>query len=306
MRTRLWLWFLLLGLATVVVGCGDSLGQTDGPRTVWVADYTLPCPTTAEQDCLLVRLTADGEWRFHTTPIDGFDYAPGYTYTLLVEEEQTVTDGALQRRWRLLEVIAQTAVAAGEGEGAPTAVRSPWVETVEIAPGATAERRVAAAAGQIVALALDAADPALTFSVESPDGTVAEGVTRWAIQPTAEALYTVRLVGGDATAAAVFSVRYPTLLPPDGAPLAAGSEPGGVDEYAFWGEAGETVQIAVNSPDDRVLLVISGLLDGALLLPAAADQSGWAGALPTTQPYAVQTINVGPEATGYTISLTRP
>ncbi|MEV0464299.1 DUF4377 domain-containing protein [Nocardia tengchongensis] len=53
---------------------------------IYVADQQAPCTGVAPQTCLQVRRNPNSPWELHYFGIDGFDYEPGYTYHLTVEQ----------------------------------------------------------------------------------------------------------------------------------------------------------------------------------------------------------------------------
>ncbi|MEV6280091.1 DUF4377 domain-containing protein [Nocardia sp. NPDC051832] len=74
-----------------------------------VADKEAPCTGVAPMQCLQVRTEPDGPWELHYFGIEGFDYQPGYTYRLLVEERPWVNPpaDAPSRTWHLVRVITK-------------------------------------------------------------------------------------------------------------------------------------------------------------------------------------------------------
>lgn len=54
-----------------------------------VAPQTVRCGEDGSQQCLQVKFDPEEDWQVLDTAIDGFDYVPGYRYTLLVEELNT-------------------------------------------------------------------------------------------------------------------------------------------------------------------------------------------------------------------------
>lgn len=104
------------GLAAILlIGCSN--GTTDEETTglekeVFVAHFQVPCTGVAEQECLMVRESADAEWELRYDPIVGFEYEAGYDYRLTIREE-TVEDppaDASSIRWILIEALEKTPV----------------------------------------------------------------------------------------------------------------------------------------------------------------------------------------------------
>jgi Domain of unknown function (DUF4377) len=90
-------------LAAILTGC-------DGGRTfdLYVADQKVTCDAGALiTTCLQVRRDPNAAWETYYTPIDGFNFEPGYFYHLRVDEkriENPPADGPSVRD-RLIEVI---------------------------------------------------------------------------------------------------------------------------------------------------------------------------------------------------------
>ncbi|WP_194818524.1 DUF4377 domain-containing protein [Nocardia sp. XZ_19_385] len=74
-----------------------------------VADKEVPCTGVAPMQCLQVRTDPNAPWELHYFGIDGFDYQPGYTYHLLVEERPWVNPpaDAPSLTWHLVRVISK-------------------------------------------------------------------------------------------------------------------------------------------------------------------------------------------------------
>ncbi|MEU8901215.1 DUF4377 domain-containing protein [Nocardia sp. NPDC048505] len=72
-----------------------------------VAAQEVPCTGVAPMQCLQVRKDPQAEWELHYFGIDGFDYQPGYTYRLLIEERPWVDPpaDAPSVTWRLVRVL---------------------------------------------------------------------------------------------------------------------------------------------------------------------------------------------------------
>lgn len=82
-----------------------------------VASSQADCIGVAPQKCLLVQEVADskaianGEWEFFYSNIEGFDYEPGYEYTLLINKAQRehVPADRSSIIYRLAKVVDKTA-----------------------------------------------------------------------------------------------------------------------------------------------------------------------------------------------------
>ncbi|WP_204141387.1 DUF4377 domain-containing protein [Halomicronema sp. CCY15110] len=86
--------------------------------TLYVGPETVDCVGVGPQTCLQVRYEPDGDYELFYSRIEGFEYAPGYAYELLVQKtpvENPPADGS-SIEWMLVEVISQTPVtSAPEG-----------------------------------------------------------------------------------------------------------------------------------------------------------------------------------------------
>ncbi|WP_459955618.1 DUF4377 domain-containing protein [Nocardia sp. IFM 10818] len=126
MRTRLRLAVPLMLLALLPVSACSSDGSTEPSTTsaaasstpmvpgarqfeIYVAPEEVPCTGMAPQSCLQVRRAPDSPWELHYFDIEGFDYRPGYTYHLLVEERPWLNPpaDAPSHTWHLIKVISK-------------------------------------------------------------------------------------------------------------------------------------------------------------------------------------------------------
>jgi len=77
---------------------------------------------------------------------------------------------------------------------------------------------------------------------------------------------------------------------------------GETDEYVLRAMAGQTMEVAITSPNNDVLLTIFGA-DGIPLKRYVDGSPEWTGVLPATQDYNIHAVSVGP-ATDYTMVVT--
>ncbi|WP_020569562.1 DUF4377 domain-containing protein [Neolewinella persica] len=80
---------VLLGL--IFTACSPKMGTTASANmeTYWVDSAKVPCSGMAPKNCLQVKKGPDfaaTDWGNFFSPIEGFDYEPGYVYQLLVKE----------------------------------------------------------------------------------------------------------------------------------------------------------------------------------------------------------------------------
>jgi hypothetical protein len=93
--------FVTIVLAVTMAACGqDRIVLYVGPDQV-------PCTGVADQLCMLVREDPAGDWEYFYDPIRGFDYEPGYNYTLLVRRDRVspVAADASSLRWTLVRIL---------------------------------------------------------------------------------------------------------------------------------------------------------------------------------------------------------
>ncbi|WP_084528308.1 DUF4377 domain-containing protein [Nocardia crassostreae] len=123
MRTRLRLAVPLALLTLIPVSACSSGDPAPSPATtaatttipgtrqfeIYVAPEEVPCTSMVPQTCLQVRRDPNSPWELHYDGIDGFDYQPGYTYRLLIEERPWVNPpaDAPSSTWHLIKVISK-------------------------------------------------------------------------------------------------------------------------------------------------------------------------------------------------------
>ncbi len=99
-----------------VLGCADLFGPKEEIRTFDVASAYATCswpPVGVEAACLQVRANSDEPWTVLYTSIEGFNYEPGFEYTLrvAVREIADPLPDAPGATYRLLEVLRKVAAA---------------------------------------------------------------------------------------------------------------------------------------------------------------------------------------------------
>jgi heat shock protein HslJ len=88
----------------------DFGSRPDVERVIYVDAQTASCWGVAPRQCLRIRENPSDPWMVLYTPIDGFDYEPGYSYRLRIAERTIANppaDGS-SRQLVLLEVLEQT------------------------------------------------------------------------------------------------------------------------------------------------------------------------------------------------------
>ncbi|WP_282123175.1 DUF4377 domain-containing protein [Algibacter mikhailovii] len=100
----------LMLLLSFVLSCSTNTGNTT--KTLLINSFKVPCTGVAPMSCLQVKESPDDKnWSNFYTQIEGFDYEPGYLYTIEVRvedipEDQIVADGS-SIKYILKSVIAK-------------------------------------------------------------------------------------------------------------------------------------------------------------------------------------------------------
>lgn len=79
---------VLISLLFVTKACSSQPGPNE--HIYWVNSTKVPCVGVAPTHCLQVfkgEILDPTEWEFFHSPIEGFEFEPGYVYKLLVREE---------------------------------------------------------------------------------------------------------------------------------------------------------------------------------------------------------------------------
>ncbi|MEU0538678.1 DUF4377 domain-containing protein [Nocardia sp. NPDC005978] len=77
---------------------------------IYVGPATVPCTGVAPMECLRVRRDPNAAWENHYSGIEGFDFEPGYTYHLLIEQRPRADPpaDAPSATWHLVSVLSKT------------------------------------------------------------------------------------------------------------------------------------------------------------------------------------------------------
>jgi heat shock protein HslJ len=81
--------------------------------TLYLAPKQVDCSGVSEQQCYLIRNSAEGNWIMHYQPIQGLDYEPGFSYKLKVKKQNIKNppmDGSTFS-YQLVEVLNKEDVA---------------------------------------------------------------------------------------------------------------------------------------------------------------------------------------------------
>ena len=104
---------LTLTLLALTIGC-DRAGSLITPdeeniEIITIGPYTETCQGFIEQQCYLEFNTESQEWEFFYENIQGFDFEPGYIYTLKVrlEDRGTEIQDVGRYAYHLVEVLGK-------------------------------------------------------------------------------------------------------------------------------------------------------------------------------------------------------
>jgi hypothetical protein len=93
--------------AILLSGCTDLSGPDEQVITMDVAAQRVPCMGLVPQECFSVRQEPDSVWTLFYEPIEGFEFEPGFEFTIRVAV-RTVrnppADGS-SLAYRLLEIL---------------------------------------------------------------------------------------------------------------------------------------------------------------------------------------------------------
>ena len=92
-----------------LVGCQDSVPEG---RLLDVAPYRTACIGVGPMECLQVRREGEDNYSLFYSKIEGFEFEPGYQYTLRVKVTpvENAPADASSERYALLEVVEKTPV----------------------------------------------------------------------------------------------------------------------------------------------------------------------------------------------------
>jgi len=154
----------------------------------------------------------------------------------------------------------------------------------------------------------------LVLAVFGADGTVLQsaeaGKSSWGGHLPGSQVYTLRVSGAQEATDYFISVRVPAIIP-----LVAGSNtatisgtlasegPSKLVIYSILGQEGRTMSVTVSSPNNNVLLSVTGFEDGQPYLRHVADSTGHTMTLPATQDYLLGVLNISAASTSFTVTV---
>ena len=103
---------ILLILLIFIIGCG----RDEHIETLIIGPYTETCQGFIEQQCYLEFNEESQEWHFFYESIQGFDFEPGYIYTLKVrlEDRGTEIQDVGRYAYHLVEVLSKEEASVDE------------------------------------------------------------------------------------------------------------------------------------------------------------------------------------------------
>lgn len=103
---------ILLILLVFTIGCG----RDSNIETLIIGPYTETCQGFIEQQCYLEFNEEHQEWHFFYESIQGFDFEPGYIYTLKVrlEDRGTEIQDVGRYAYHLVEVLSKEEASVDE------------------------------------------------------------------------------------------------------------------------------------------------------------------------------------------------
>ena len=108
---------MMRGIAAIValagvLACADLFGPKEHVITMDVAAQAVQCQGFVPQECLRVRVAPETTWTLFYCPIDGFEFQPGFEYTIRVGERriENPPQDSCDRVYRLLAILRQVAV----------------------------------------------------------------------------------------------------------------------------------------------------------------------------------------------------
>jgi len=114
---RYWILTLTVG-AVILAACGGLASSNQSAESadqsslssqisMIIGPQLADCVGEGPQQCMQVKYQPEGDWQFFYSQIEGFDYEPGYRYTLLVErlEVQDPPAGGSSLRYVLVDVV---------------------------------------------------------------------------------------------------------------------------------------------------------------------------------------------------------
>jgi hypothetical protein len=106
---------LLLVALLPLQGCGTIVEPAEATLTMYVGPQQVDCQGMMPQKCLLVRFDPGEPWLWFYDAVQGFDFEPGFHYTLLVRRRtiRNPPQDSSSMEWFLIAVVSKEPAAAG-------------------------------------------------------------------------------------------------------------------------------------------------------------------------------------------------
>ena len=107
---------LLIPITSYLIALSIGCGWDNHIETLIIGPYTQTCQGFIEQQCYLEFNEESQEWEFFYESIRGFDFEPGFIYTLKVrlEDRGTEIQDVGRYAYHLVEVIDKEAASIDE------------------------------------------------------------------------------------------------------------------------------------------------------------------------------------------------
>lgn len=107
---------LFILTASFLIALSMGCGRDNHIETLIIGPYTQTCQGFIEQQCYLVFNEESQKWEFFYESIQGFNFEPGYIYTLKVrlEDRGTEIQDVGRYAYHLVEVISKEAASIDE------------------------------------------------------------------------------------------------------------------------------------------------------------------------------------------------
>ena len=103
-----------VALLLLVLGCAGPSGPDQRAVTMDVASELVDCHGFVAQKCMRVSIGPGGPWVLFYDQIEGFEFEPGFDYTLRVERRGvSPRPDSSAFTWRLLQVVRKVPAVGG-------------------------------------------------------------------------------------------------------------------------------------------------------------------------------------------------
>ena len=107
---------LLIPITLILLALTIGCGRDGNIETLIIGPYTETCQGFIEQECYLEFNEESQEWHFFYESIQGFDFEPGYIYTLKVrlEDRGTEIQDVGRYAYHLVEMLSKEEASVDE------------------------------------------------------------------------------------------------------------------------------------------------------------------------------------------------